>query len=68
MSGWNLPPGVTDADIDRAAPDTDMDRCRCGHLGVDHGPHSPFEDCCFVDGCDCECFTFPDYSRAGGDR
>jgi hypothetical protein len=49
-----------------ALPVYDGDRCRCGHLGADHGPHSPFDDCCFVDGCGCESFEFPDYSTAGG--
>jgi len=60
MTGWNLPPGVTDADIDRAAgADEYRAVCRCGHEAEAHGPDSPFDDGCYE--CDCEAFEERDY-------
>lgn len=39
MSGWNLPPGVTDADIDRAMGG----EAPCAFCGVDLGDHESAE-------------------------
>jgi len=33
MSGWNLPPGCTDADIDRAANGDESDAVQCDCCG-----------------------------------
>jgi hypothetical protein len=43
-------------------PDYDNSICRCGHRGSDHGPHSPFDDACLEDDCQCEAFEEKEYA------
>lgn len=57
MAG-NLPPGVTDADIDEAAPPDTMpapnDPCICGHAAL---KHASFRGACTASRCTCSAFT-----------
>lgn len=67
MAGFNLPPGVSVADIDRHA---NGGTCKCGHSEADHGPDEPFDRACLEYECDCEAYEEayqdePDYEDEG---
>lgn len=58
MTGWNLPPGCTDRDIDEAARGPDVQCDNCGHMfNPDEdddcfiGWHRSYGDCCQCGEC-----------------